>query len=282
MNKKHKLLPVVILLFIILTAGSRLCAGNDSADGTGVSAFQLLRASVERLYGRQVQIEQVRPNNPDYCGEASVLRDGTPVIKVNIDIESKECVIVHELLHLKLRKEGFPRYIVWSPPDFFANPQTIWSVRRIANDVRDVIEHYGFLFPTMEAMGLNPYEIMRTIYRRNLESGLVDSFENPVYQVFNYVKIVLESNDPEIVADLERHYMRNKWTSSLQQARSLVKAVKEARLETPEDYVSLTVHCLNALFRQHMQFEVSKWGKVEHPAYVERVVEVKLCPANES
>lgn len=267
--------PMLALLFVGLPSSR----GNDSGTVTEVAAYQLLRSSIEQLYGKQVRIEQVRSNDRDYCGEVSVTRDGTPVIKVNIEIESKLPVIVHELLHLKLRKEGYPRYFVSCPSDLFFDRDSLTGIRRMTNDIRDVIEHFSFLFPAMEDMGLNPHQQMRAIYQRNLQSGYVDSFTNPIYQAFNYMKIALESNDPQIVRELERHYVKNNWKQPLEKGRRLVEAVKEARPARPEDHAALTLYCLNTLFQDRLHFDLAKWVSVG-PSHAERLVEIVLQPVN--
>jgi hypothetical protein len=253
-------------------------AGEEEVPGK--SAAARLISSIETLYGKEVRIEQVRHANPDYCGEASVTPDGTPVVKVNVSVESKDLVIVHELLHLQLRQEGFPRYTVSCPPDLFLDAETLSGIRRMVNDMRDLIEHSALLFPLMEEMGLNPYGTMKAIYRRNLDSGYVDSFRNPVYQTFNYMKIALESNDAKIVADLEQHYMENKWGAVLEQGRRLVHTVRSQSAKSPEAMVALTVSCLNTLYQRKVVFEASKWSIYSRGSNSERVVGITIRPAN--
>ncbi len=253
----------IVLILASLSALLFVASPSDSFEGSSVqqvsrsaveaaAPYQLLKSSIEALYGRQITIEQVRADNPDYCGETSVTGDGTPVIRVNAKITAQEPVIAHELLHLKLRKEGYPRYVVYIPPDIIVDPEVLTEIRRMTNNVRDLLEHYVFLFPEMERMGLNPYENMRAIYRRNIESGYVNTFRNPANRVYNYMKIVLESNDSRMAADLERCYEANNWHAALKKGRQLVQAVRNATPGRPEDQVALTISCLNSLFRENV------------------------------
>lgn len=268
---------LLLVLFLLFNPAPPLFGEEQGPGGTAAN----LRSLIERLYGKEVRIEQVRNDNPDYCGEAFVTRDGTPIIKVNIENESKELVIVHELLHLKLRKEGYPRYFVACPADLSLNSEALSSIRRIANDMRDLIEHFSFLFPQMEEMGMDPYGTMRAIYRRNLKSGYVDAFRNPVYQTFNYMKIVLESNDARIAADLERRYLENNWKAPLERGKRLVQAVKKARPGRPEEAAALGISCLNVLFQEDLDFRLSLWGSQDRGSHIERVVEVMVRPAGD-
>jgi hypothetical protein len=126
-------------------------------------------------------------------------------------------------------------------------------------------------------MELDPYTTMRAIYRRNLESGYVRSFDDPVYRAFNYMKISLESNDPAIQERLDDCYRSGGWQTSLEKGRRLVEAVKQRKITRPEDEVALCLHCLNTLFDGRIVFHALQWGTTGSPAH-DSVVRILIRP----
>ncbi len=93
---------------LLLCAAFASASEGSPAHSTSVrgqaSAYRLLKSSIEKHYGKAIRIEETESDNPDYCGETSVTRDGTPIIRVNARIARKEEVVAHEMLHLELRK----------------------------------------------------------------------------------------------------------------------------------------------------------------------------------
>ncbi len=268
---------ILLLLAAFASASEEYPAHSTPVRGQA-SAYRLLKSSIERHYGKAIRIEETESDNPDYCGETSVTRDGTPIIRVNARIAHKEEVVVHEMLHLQLRKNGYPRYVLACPDNLALDRETMAALSRMVNNMRDVIEHHVFLFPAMERMELDPYTNMRAIYRRNLESGYVRTFDNPVYQAFNYMKISLESNDPVIQERLDNCYRSAGWQASLEKGRRLVEAVKQRKITGPGDEVALSLYCLNTLFADRIVFRALRWGTTGSPAR-EAVISILVRPS---
>lgn len=268
----------LLLFFVAFAAASEGESAHPAPVQGQASAYRLLKSSIEKHYGKAIRIEETESDNPDYCGETSVTRDGTPIIRVNARIAHKEEVVVHEMLHLELRKNGYPRYVLACSDNLALDKETTANLWRMVNNVRDVIEHHTFLFPAMERMALDPYAAMRAIYRRNLESGYVRTFDDPVYQAFNYMKISLESNDPAVQEQLDDCYRSGGWHASLAKGRQLVEAVKQKKITRPQDEVALCLSVLNTLFVDRVVFRVSRWGTTGGPAH-ESVVRILVQPS---
>ncbi len=275
---RYVLAASVVLFFAAFAAASEGESAHSAPVPGQASAYRLLKSSIEKHYGKAIRIEETESNNPDYCGETSVTRDGTPIIRVNARIAHKEEVVVHEMLHLELRKNGYPRYVLACSDNLALDKETMANLWRMVNNVRDVVEHHTFLFPAMERMELDPYANMRAIYRRNLESGYVRTFDNPVYQAFNYMKISLESNDPAIQERLDNCYRSGGWHASLAKGRRLVEAVKQRTLTRPADEVALCLYVLNTLFADRLVFRALQWGTTGGPVH-EAVVRIVVNPS---
>lgn len=106
---------------------------------------------VEELYGTPIRevVEDLGGN----LGDTTVLGNGTPEIRIDPDTGRSEQNIVHELFHLKLRKEGFPELAFEFPPGTVISE----NERRWANwnntIVREPLQHRLF-YPLMRKWAL--------------------------------------------------------------------------------------------------------------------------------
>ena len=128
-----------------------------------------LVAQVRRVYGSDVVCKPV-DNLPEY---ARVLVDnsGVPTIEYHSARALDECIVIHELFHLKYFAEGFPEYS-WAAPQLGSENELFLD--RMRDCIRNGLEHALF-FPEMIRMGFDAYSgRSRSAFRGDVDhdSGL--------------------------------------------------------------------------------------------------------------
>jgi hypothetical protein len=244
-------------------------------------ATDLLR-EVEKCYGKAIREELVADWGPGYWGESEVVDDGTPVLRLNAQTGLNETNIVHELWHLKLTVQGFPKRtwvrLVGAPPEID---------QALTHDLNglllDAILHWEF-YPNMRRMGYDADAWDRPKIKQMMEISLLTGSyairTKPILVPLTYFKVCLESSDQQLVTDLEQWYERNKLGKELQIAKQLVKIVKESKTDTPQAVLEVYVRCLNVLFQGSAHFHVASWSSEMLGSFQRQVVTIHISPAN--
>jgi hypothetical protein len=160
------------------------------------------------------------------------------------DRKKVEAVVVHELLHLRLRVEGYPSYI-FSPSVKTAKGRAIDVEQGTINDLRSMIEHEVFK-SEMTKFGLNKYIDLAgdTLAGAKTRRGQLDSQVDSV----NYARAVLEYLDRADVEALKKVYQNNRWTRALSDGEAIAAVIKRSPIKTPAAAQAVFAACLAKLY----------------------------------
>lgn len=210
---------------------------------------------VEAVYGRSVRTE--RTLKLDANAAAVVTEDGTPVIRIRDFVTPTEVRIAHELLHLKMVREGFAYSI---EPRFTAGSVTLENLalfHRAAEVVHNGVLHWMF-YPKLRSMGLNPSE--------ELGAQVADTFFNSDAAAtatmtqrdlaLNFFKASVEIDDPDITDRLAPQYVASGWREPLDAGRAMAESVVNGRPDSPGRELDVFLDCMNRLFKGTAVFSI--------------------------
>lgn len=233
---------------------------------------------VEKLYGTPVRevIEGLGGN----LGDTTVLSDGAPEIRIDPNSGRSEQTIVHELFHLKLRKEGFPELVFEFPPGTVIGE----NERRWANwnntIVREPLQHRIF-YPLMRQMGLVPDEGLRAgfndLVRKGEYTGVVPENAFAVH-TGQYLRALLETEDEEFLDRFTSWFEEKGWQDSIRAARELKEMIDQRDPRTPEEEINTLVEVLNRLYRNTARLAVKGWSEEQRGNHTQRLVTIKISP----
>ncbi len=172
---------------------------------------------------------------------------GVPTIFVGQDLEGEdkklEAVIVHELLHLRLRVNGFPTFL-FSPTIQTAQGRAIDVEQGHVNDLLSIIEHQVFK-ADMQRFGLYKYIDLAgdtaadSRKRKGSKDGQADAI--------NYARAILEYPDPRDVKEVKQIFEANGWNRSIREGAAIA-AIISTGPNTPKDVETVFLRCLLTLY----------------------------------
>lgn len=203
---------------------------------------------IESKTKRKIYAEHVEFENEYLLGASYFTSNGTPILRVNINLmeqpQKVEAVIAHELLHLRLRANNYPVFL-FDP--------TIKTKRGLAqdveqsnvNDLASLIEHRAFK-AEMEKFGLNELidpsgDAERNALQRHGEAdGQADAI--------NFARALLEYQRASDVEKLRKIYLENKWQQSLKIGQKIAAIIKRSPLNSPSATASAFQLCISELY----------------------------------
>lgn len=240
----------LIALFLLWN----FCAANTSAQNRdkflGVKLRPEIRAiisEIENKTGRKIYAEFVRQEDY-FLGSSFIDDEGLPVVLIDFNLEKDEkkleAVIVHELLHLRLIVNNFPIFL-FSPTVKTAKGRAIDVEQGNVNDLKNIIEHRVFK-SDMEKFGLDKYIDLAGDAARQAKKmkGRADGQT----EVVNYVRAVLEYQNPQDVLVLKQIYQANGWNRALRTGKEIADIISFAKPQTPKDVESVFLKCLLKLY----------------------------------
>jgi hypothetical protein len=180
------------------------------------------------------------------------LPDGTPSIRVNPSYKTMvEELLVHELEHLRLAIEGFPRYD-WVF-DMSAPPDRQEEQRRLPNflalRVLDPMEHRIF-YPLLKRMGYHPdswrVEEMRAVVAKG---SYGQDLTAPVETAARYLQVAMELGEHTTVKRMVMWYQQEGWSEALALGREAYSRVRRVSRWTPAAALSAFADVANVLIR---------------------------------
>ncbi|MDQ3133138.1 MAG: hypothetical protein M3Q99_20610 [Acidobacteriota bacterium] len=202
---------------------------------------------IEYKTGEEIYIEFVRQE--DYMlGSSFISEDGVAVVLIDYSLEDDakklEAVVVHELLHLRLRVNNFPTF-VFSPTVNTAKGRARDTEQGNINDLKNMIEHQVFK-PEMEKFGLNKIiDLAGDIAKgaranKNQADGQDDAI--------NYARAILEYSNAKDIIEVQKIYEENGWKVSLRAGREIAAIISQTNLQTPKDVEAVFLKCLLKLY----------------------------------
>jgi hypothetical protein len=248
------------------SAAKTLCEIELSPNG-----LKLL-SEVEQTFSKQVRDQWSKDLDRPAAGLISP--DGTPTIRCQQprrDLNEER--IVHELSYLKLRAAGFPTI------EFNGIERNLsqW----IEGDIYDSIQHW-ITYPYLRNLGYSPDAARKSEVQRAIAEGkFTDKPLPPSDRISRYFRVALESNDPLLLDQLSKWYLRQDWDAQLKKARSLVQFIKDTNPTTGDQAVQSLIYVANVLFEPYLTFQVEHWEAKKLGSIVDRHVVIRARPRSE-
>lgn len=244
-----------------------------------------LLVEVEGLFGNkrvQARFERVRESREfvDRVGTTEITRDGSPIIKVDDSIDSKdelriERIIAHELLHLRLRGKKYPLFSFDGSSRLLNKFNFYLAAARHA--IRNGIEHWMFA-ADMRRMGFDASAELKRgfgILKQQARPGYGDD----TLLALNYFRALLEYDDSKLLAELRLFYLDRRWGRMIEAGERMAALVLAAKPQTQDEVKAIFLQCLNALLGRSLRFSLSEPVSETYGTYVQPVVVIRLSPA---
>ena len=218
---------------------------------------QALADEVERKTRRKIYAEFTEfEDGASTLGISYLSENRTPVVRVNSEFQNQpskiESIVAHELLHLRLRADGYPVFL------FSSSVKTRRGLAQDVeqsnvNDLASMIEHRVFK-TEMERFGLNRIidlagDTERGARRRKGEQdGQSDAI--------NFARAVLEYQASADVENLRRIYLANKWQRSLRTGQEIADIINRARIDSPSAAAAVFRLCVSKLYPPPRPFKL--------------------------
>jgi hypothetical protein len=231
-----------------------------------------LLINIERSYGCEVVFKPSNDRSPFLGGTCTVTSDGIPEITINELNELWEEAVVHELQHLRLRKEQYPFFELenWVSP--FWKPG---NLKRMLLEVYEPILHHIFN-TAIRAMGRNPAALFNAMFRSNLEPGEIEKTALQLAWPLVYFRILLECDDPGVRESLRVRCEGLGWGQAIERAKKMVAQVEALTEPTPENVAETFVRCANIAFEGAFEFGVVGFEKVQKGPQTEQKVKISV------
>lgn len=211
---------------------------------------QTLADEIENKTKRKISAHFVEYEGEDrfLLGSSFIHSDGVPYLAVSIDLERQpkkaEAVIAHELLHLRLRANGYPVFL-FDPRVKTKRGAAQDTEQSNVNDLTSLIEHRAFK-SEMERFGLNETLNLAgdterdALARRGEADGQADAI--------NFARAVLEYQNAADIEALRKIYRGNRWQQSLRIGQEIADIIKSARLDSPAATTAIFRNCAAKLY----------------------------------
>ncbi len=187
---------------------------------------------------------------PEYQLGASFIDDETGraivIVEPSLEDDPKklEAVLTHELLHLRLTVNGYPSFI-WAPTVRTAKGMAIDVEQDNINDLRSIIEHRVFRaemlkFDLYRYIDLAGDTLAAARDRKGDEAGQGD--------VIDYVRAILEYQNPKDIDAVKRAYLENGWGSSVRDGAAIAAIIDGSVITTPKDIETVFLKCVAKLY----------------------------------
>ncbi len=239
---------------------------------------QQLREEVEKLYG--VPIKETVVNLVGSLGDESVLPDGTPEIRIDDKTGRSEQNIVHELFHLKLRKQGFAEFSFRFPPGHQLDDNTIRWAHWNNSIVRNPLQHRKF-YPLMREMSIEPDIGLKMGFEELVEKGDYDGvIPQNAFSVHtgHFLRALLESKDEGFLRSFEDWFNSQGWDTSIKLARELHELVEQKDPQEAEEEIQTFVELLNRIYEDTASFKIVRWWDDQRGSHNQRMVEISVQP----
>ena len=181
-------------------------------------------------------------------GSSFIHSDGVPYLAVSIDLKDQpkkaEAVIAHELLHLRLRANGYPVFL-FDPKVKTKRGRAQDVEQSNVNDLTSLIEHRAFK-SEMERFGLNEALNLAGETERGARArhGEADVQADAI----NFARALLEYQNAADIEALRKIYRDNKWQQSLKIGQEIADTIKRAQLDSPAATASTFRLCAAKLY----------------------------------
>lgn len=180
-------------------------------------------------------------------GSSYISEDGLPVVLVDYELENDtdklEAVVTHELLHLRLRANGYPTFL-FSENVNTADGRAVDTEQGRINELVSLIEHQIFKsdmqkFDLYKHINLAGDTAAGARKNTGKKDGQADSI--------NYARAILEYPDASDIEEVRKIYVANKWTRALRDGEAIAGFIKKANIQSPKEVDAVFLKCLSQL-----------------------------------
>jgi hypothetical protein len=254
-----KMMKIFALVILLLTCGSLSAQVVTPTDDTrppkdnsvlGVKLRPDVAAMVEEIEnkcGKELYAEFTEQED-FMLAQSFIDENRLPVVLVDpqfaLQKDKLEAIIIHELLHLRLRVNNYAVFI-FSPTVKTQRGPAIDTEQGNINDLKNLIEHR--IFKTdMARYGVDKLLDLSGDTARMARQNKGREGSNA--DIINYIRAILEYLDPKHVAEVERVYTENGWTRDLKVGREIAAIIAASNIKTPAEYEAVFLRCLLKLY----------------------------------
>ena len=237
------------IIFAIFSFSANLFA-QSSGDFLGIKLrpeVQAIVKEIERKTGEEIYSEFIQQK--DYMlGSSLISEDGIPVVLIDYSLEDDpkklEAVIVHELLHLRLRVNNYPTF-VFSPSVQTARGPAIKVEQSNVNDLKNIIEHRVFK-GEMERFDLYRHVNLAGDAAKGAKKQ--KGKEGGQTEVINYVRAILEYHKASDIEELRKIYEANNWKNSIKTGEEIAALISQSNPQTLQAVETVFLKCILKLY----------------------------------
>jgi len=271
-----------IVLILLVACTSAFAQTGRSILGVKLKPeLAAIVTEIEKKCGRKLYAE-FTPQDQFTLGSSFVDEDMLPVVLVDPQYEESEkleAIIIHELLHLRLRVNNYPVF-VFSPSVNTQQGRAIDVEQENLRDFKSILDHHVFkadmvrygLDKLVDLAGDTARDAKR---RRGRESSNAD--------IINYARAILEYPNQKDIVEVTRIYTENGWTRDLKAGKEIADIISRSVIKTPADYERVMLQCLPKLYpipadRYAFKLTVDPGNKV----FRQMIVSVSKRPARKA
>jgi hypothetical protein len=193
--------------------------------------------------------------------EGGISEHGTPFLAVDVSVEPTEDIIVHELSHIQLAIEGFPKldligHSEWHP----------W----MRSDILDVVQHRIF-YPRLRRAGFSPQNERISEARRIIARGKFTDGRLTLLDVAcRFFRVAMETEDSQLMSEMAEWYRSRGWHQALQVAEEAYSLVRTRTQWGPKDEVDACIACANVFCRGLRRFTFVRWDAEMYGSVVQQ------------
>ena len=209
----------------------------------GAMVVEIEQKKGKKILSRYIEMDRFM------LGSNYLSEDGIPVVLINENLQDSdakklEAIITHELLHLRLRVNGYPTFL-FSERVNTAKGRAIDTEQDTLNDLTSLIEHRIFK-AELEKFDLYKYINLAgdTANEARKNKGDEDGQSNAI----DYARAILEYQNQKDIDEVKKAYAANNWTRSLRGGEAIARIIREANIQTPNEVDAVFIKCLLQLF----------------------------------
>jgi hypothetical protein len=242
--------------------------------------LQHLVEEVERKYGKKVKYEISEEVDERSFGGVEVDGTGIPTIKLSKK-GLNEITIAHELMHLVLRKEGYP-IIGWILPKGKNTAENLEYLKWVRGKLFDPIIHAVVLNRRLRSIGFDESESLVKEWESVLKEDRLSYVSGPnkgKALTLEYFRMVLEIKDDNIREKVTKYYKKKGWHKEKSLGQILANKIIDIKEMDSKRAVKKFVECLNMLHNGEIEFAVSGYKSKNYGEHVDKIAIIKVEPA---
>lgn len=204
-------------------------------------------AEIEEKCGKKLYAEFTEQED-FMLAQSFVDENRIPVVLIDpqfaLQKDKVEAILIHELLHLRLRVNNYAVFI-FSPTVQTQRGPAIDTEQGNINDLKNLIEHRIFK-ADMARYGVDKLLDLSGDTARIARQNKGRAGSNA--DIINYIRAILEYLDSKDVAEVEKVYADNGWTRDLKVGREIAGIISASDIKTPAEYEAVFLRCLVKLY----------------------------------